>query len=94
MTTVKINEQTLDKHAEKIESSMESMEYLPMKDGNMAYSQSNSMDNYRDALLNFLEAVEAFQGIVKSDSKRISKIGKAMVATDKNAAQKISKGMN
>ncbi|WP_416348982.1 DUF3130 family protein, partial [Listeria seeligeri] len=56
MTTVKINEQTLTNHAEKIESSMESMEYLPMKDGNMAYSQSNSMDNYRDALLNFLEA--------------------------------------
>ncbi|MBC1738576.1 DUF3130 family protein, partial [Listeria seeligeri] len=39
MTTVKINEQTLTNHAEKIESSMESMEYLPMKDGNMAYSQ-------------------------------------------------------
>lgn len=94
MTTVKIKEQTLDKHAGKIESSMESMEYLPMKDGNMSYTQSNSVDNYRHALLDFLESVEAFQGIVQTDAKRISKIGKSMAGTDKKAAQEISKGMN
>ncbi|MBC2191121.1 DUF3130 family protein [Listeria sp. FSL L7-0229] len=89
MTTVKMSEKTLTNHAEKIEKNITDMTYFPMKSGNMAYTQSNSINHYRQALLNLLQAVESFEGIVQTDSKRIGKIGKSMAEVDKKAAKEM-----
>ncbi|MBC1516668.1 DUF3130 family protein [Listeria immobilis] len=92
--TIKINAQTMTKHADNIESSVESMTYLPMKEGNMPYTQSNSINNFRQALRDFLEAIEDFQETLQSDSDRIDKIGKSTATMDEQAGQAIAKGMD
>ncbi|MBA5827707.1 DUF3130 family protein, partial [Escherichia coli] len=47
MSEIKVKEATLKKHATKLESKGRSSGYLPMKGGNMAYSQANSINHFR-----------------------------------------------
>ncbi|CCQ19441.1 Protease HtpX homolog [Listeria monocytogenes N53-1] len=61
MSEIKVKEATLTKYATKLESKGKSAEYLPMKGGNMAYSQANSINHFRTALFDLVDAVDNFQ---------------------------------
>ncbi|MCP6855630.1 DUF3130 family protein, partial [Listeria monocytogenes] len=49
MREIKVNEVTFQQHATKL-ASKSSGRYLPLKNGNMAYSRANSIDQLRSAL--------------------------------------------
>ncbi|MBC2302804.1 DUF3130 family protein [Listeria welshimeri] len=75
MSEIKVKEATLKKHSTKLESKVKSDEYLPMKGGNMAYSQANSINHFRTALFDLVDAVDNFQGVVGTDAKRLKELG-------------------
>ncbi|MBC2674418.1 DUF3130 family protein [Listeria booriae] len=76
-------------HAANLSSSVQEMAYHPMKNGNMSYTQSNSISQYRKCLLELLDGVEIFESVVSEDAKRIKQIGEAYVQKDKEVGQKL-----
>ncbi|ECC1499400.1 DUF3130 family protein [Listeria monocytogenes] len=89
MSEIKVKEATLKKHATKLESKGKSTEYLPMKCGNMAYSQANSINHFRTVLFDLLEAVDNFRGVVGTDAKRLKELGASFTRKD----QELERGM-
>ncbi|MBC1910936.1 DUF3130 family protein [Listeria innocua] len=89
MSEVKVKEATLKKHATKLESKAKTIEYLPMKGGNMAYSQANSINHFRTALFDLVDAVDNFQGVVGMDTKRLKELGASFTHKD----QELERGM-
>ncbi|EEJ0014714.1 DUF3130 domain-containing protein [Listeria innocua] len=89
MSEVKVREATLKKHATKLESKAKTIEYLPMKGGNMAYSRANSINHFRTALFDLVEAVDNFQGVVGTDAKRLKELGASFTHKD----QELERGM-
>ncbi|KEU64236.1 hypothetical protein HS35_11265 [Listeria monocytogenes] len=64
---IKVNEVTFQQHATKL-ASKSSVRYLPLKNGNMAYSRANSIDQLRSALIELVDVVEDFQHVTKQDA--------------------------
>ncbi|EAE6156539.1 DUF3130 family protein [Listeria monocytogenes] len=89
MSEIKVKEATLKKHATKLESKGKSTEYLPMKGGNMAYSQADSINHFRTALFDLVDAVDNFQGVVGTDAKRLKELGVSFTRKD----QELERGM-
>ncbi|EAE8345929.1 DUF3130 family protein [Listeria monocytogenes] len=89
MSEIKVNETTLKKHATKLESKGKSAEYLPMKGGNMSHSQANSINHFRTALFDLVEAVDNFRGVVGTDAKRLKELGASFTRKD----QELERGM-
>ncbi|EAD1457078.1 DUF3130 family protein [Listeria monocytogenes] len=89
MSEIKVKEATLKKHTTKLESKGKSTEYLPMKGGNMAYSQANSINHFRTVLFDLLEAVDNFRGVVGTDAKRLKELGASFTRKD----QELERGM-
>ncbi|MBC2130744.1 DUF3130 domain-containing protein [Listeria innocua] len=89
MSEVKVREATLKKHATKLESKAKTIEYLPMKGGNMAYSRANSINHFRTALFDLVEAVGDFQNVVGTDTKRLKELGASFTHKD----QELERGM-
>ncbi|EAH3134304.1 DUF3130 family protein, partial [Listeria monocytogenes] len=50
MREIKVDERTFQQHATKL-ASESTGSYLPLKNGNMAYSRANSIDQLRSALI-------------------------------------------
>lgn len=84
MSEIKVKEASLTKYAIKLESTGKSAEYLPMKGGNMAYSQANSINHFRTALFDLEDVVDNFQGVVGTDAKRLKELGASFLAKTKS----------
>ncbi|MBC1322264.1 DUF3130 family protein, partial [Listeria welshimeri] len=50
MSEIKVKEETVKKYSSDMKESAKTMDYLPMKDGNMAFSRANSINQLRTAL--------------------------------------------
>ncbi|OEQ98597.1 DUF3130 domain-containing protein, partial [Listeria monocytogenes] len=74
MREIKVSEVTFQQHATKL-ASKSSGRYLPLKNGNMAYSRANSIDQLRSALIDLVGVVEDFQHVTKQDAGRLKKMG-------------------
>lgn len=83
MSEIKVKEETVKKYSSDMKESAEAMDYLPMKDGNMAFSRANSINQLRTALFDLVEAVEAFQVVVETDATRLKNLGESFVSKDR-----------
>ncbi|MBC1724510.1 DUF3130 domain-containing protein [Listeria seeligeri] len=83
MSEIKVLESDLKKYATKLGEKATAVEYLPMKGGNMAYSQANSINHFRTAMFDLVEAVDAFQGVVKTDAVRLKELGLSFTNKDR-----------
>ncbi|MBF2347462.1 DUF3130 domain-containing protein [Listeria seeligeri] len=83
MSEIKVLESDLKKFATKLGEKATAVEYLPMKGGNMAYSQANSINHFRTAMFDLVEAVDAFQGVVKTDAVRLKELGLSFTNKDR-----------
>lgn len=63
---------------------------MPLKNGNMAYSRANSIDQLRSALIELVDVVEDFQHVTKQDASRLKKMGIAYAKQDQVMGQKIN----
>ncbi len=54
-----------------------------MKDGNMAYSRANSINHFRTAMFDLVEAVDVFQGVVETDAVRLKELGLSFTNKDR-----------
>lgn len=89
MSEIKVKEATFQKHANTLESANNG-NYLPLKNGNMAYSRANSINELRSALIDLVDVVDNFQEVTKKDASRLKKMGKSYAKQDKSTGQKIS----
>ncbi|MBC2074273.1 DUF3130 domain-containing protein [Listeria marthii] len=89
MREIKVNEATLQQHATKLVSKSTGS-YLPLKNGNMAYSRANSINQLRSALIELVDVVESFQHVIKQDANRLKKMGIAYAKQDQVMGQKIN----
>ncbi|KXW92626.1 hypothetical protein AWJ00_06770 [Listeria monocytogenes] len=89
MNEIKVNEAILQNYASKIGYKVEVMGYLPMQDGNMTYSRANSINHFRTALFDLVEAVDNFRGVVGTDAKRLKELGASFTRKD----QELERGM-
>ncbi|WP_086162894.1 DUF3130 domain-containing protein [Listeria monocytogenes] len=89
MREIKVSEVTFQQHATKL-ASKSSGRYLPLKNGNMAYSRANSIDQLRSALIDLVDVVEDFQHVTKQDAGRLKKMGIAYTKQDQLMGQKIN----
>ncbi|AGR14656.1 TPA_asm: DUF3130 family protein [Listeria monocytogenes] len=89
MREIKVSEVTFQQHATKL-ASKSSGRYLPLKNGNMAYSRANSIDQLRSALIELVDVVEDFQHVTKQDASRLKKMGIAYAKQDQVIGQKIN----
>lgn len=55
----------------------------------MAYSQANSINHFRTALFDLVDAVDNFQGVVGTDAKRLKELGVSFTRKD----QELERGM-
>ncbi|MBC1742914.1 DUF3130 family protein [Listeria welshimeri] len=83
MSEIKVQEAGLKKYATKLGDKVKAKEYLPMKGGNIAYSQANSINHFRTAMFDLVEAVEAFQGVVETDAVRLKQLGLSFTNKDR-----------
>lgn len=83
MSEIKVKEETVKKYSFDMKESAKAMDYLPMKDGNMAFSRANSIDQLRTALFDLVEAVEAFQVVVETDATRLKNLGESFASKDR-----------
>ncbi|HEM1367892.1 TPA: DUF3130 domain-containing protein, partial [Listeria monocytogenes] len=88
MREIKVSEVTFQQHATKL-ASESTGSYLPLKNGNMAYSRANSIDQLRSALIDLVGVVEDFQHVTKQDAGRLKKMGIAYAKQDQVMGQKI-----
>ncbi|HAA9351735.1 TPA_asm: TIGR04197 family type VII secretion effector [Listeria monocytogenes] len=89
MREIKVNEATFQQHAIKLESKSTGS-YLPLKNGNMAYSRANSINQLRSLLIDLVGVVEGFQQVTKQDANRLKKMGIAYAKQDQVMGQKIN----
>lgn len=89
MREIKVNEATFQKHATNLVSKSTGS-YLPLKNGNMAYSRANSINQLRLALIELVDVVEGFQHVTKQDANRLKKMGIAYAKQDQVMGQKIN----
>lgn len=83
MSEIKVKEETVKKYSFDMKESAKAMDYLPMKDGNMAFSRANSINQLRTALFDLVEAVEAFQVVVETDATRLKNLGESFASKDR-----------
>lgn len=83
MSEIKVKEETVKKYSSDMKETAEAMDYLPMKDGNMAFSRANSINQLRTALFDLVEAVEAFQVVVETDATRLKNLGESFASKDR-----------
>lgn len=83
MSEIKVKEETVKKYSSDMKESAKAMDYLPMKNGNMAFSRANSINQLRTALFDLVEAVEAFQVVVETDATRLKNLGESFVSKDR-----------
>lgn len=83
MSEIKVKEETVKKYSSDMKESAKAMDYLPMKDGNMAFSRANSINQLRTALFDLVEAVEAFQVVVETDATRLKNLGESFASKDR-----------
>ncbi|AIS58569.1 type VII secretion effector [Listeria ivanovii subsp. londoniensis] len=83
MSEIKIRETALKEYAAKLGNKGKAVEYLPMKVGNMAYSQANSINHFRTAMFDLVDAVDAFQGVVETDALRLKELGLSFTNKDR-----------
>ncbi|MBC1778122.1 DUF3130 family protein [Listeria booriae] len=89
MAKINVNRDTMMNHAADLSSSVQGMAYHPMKNGNMSYTQSHSISQYRACLLDLLEVMETFESVVSEDAKRMKQIGEAYAQKDREVGQKL-----
>ncbi|EFB0933427.1 DUF3130 family protein [Listeria monocytogenes] len=89
MREIKVDERTFQQHATKL-ASESTGSYLPLKNGNMAYSRANSIDQLRSDLIELVDVVEDFQHVTKQDATRLKKMGIAYAKQDQLMGQKIN----
>ncbi|MBC1529120.1 DUF3130 family protein [Listeria booriae] len=89
MAKISVNRDTMMNHAADLSSSVQGMAYHPMKNGNMSYTESHSISQYRACLLDLLEVMENFESVVSEDAKRIKQIGEAYAQKDREVGQKL-----
>ncbi|WP_271006141.1 DUF3130 domain-containing protein [Listeria seeligeri] len=83
MSEIKVNEETVKKYATKLGEKATAVGYLPMKGGNMPYSRANSINHFRTAMFDLVEAVDAFQGVVETDAVRLKELGLSFTNKDR-----------
>lgn len=83
MSEIKVREASLQKYATKLGEKGNEVDYLPMKDGNMAYSRANSINQFRTAMFDLVEAVDVFRGVVETDATRLKQLGLSFTNKDR-----------
>ncbi|AQY51303.1 hypothetical protein PWEIH_11345 [Listeria weihenstephanensis FSL R9-0317] len=89
MSEIKVNRDVMMNHAANLGDSVQQLDYYPMKNNNMSYTQSHSISNCRETLITLLESVESFKDIVQEDAIRIKQVGEAYAAKDQEVGQKL-----
>ncbi|MBC2283656.1 DUF3130 family protein [Listeria booriae] len=89
MAKISENREIMMNHAADLSASVQGMAYHPMKNGNMSYTQSHSISQYRACLLELLEAVDIFKSVFSEGAKRMKQIGEAYAQKDREVGQKL-----
>lgn len=89
MVEIKVSREKMMDHASDLSDGIAGMSYFPMKNGNMSYTQSQAISNYREALFELAESVELFGKVVHEDAIRIKQIGEAYATKDREVAQQM-----
>ncbi|MBC1738169.1 DUF3130 family protein [Listeria seeligeri] len=85
MSEIKVLESDLKECATKLGEKGKAVEYLPMKEGNMAYSRANSINHFRTAMVDLVEAVDVFQDVIiyfKNFFKTLKNLGIKRLVND------------
>lgn len=90
MTKIRISKEKMNTHATALGDSAGKLDYYPMKNGNMSYTQTNSIQLFRESLLELLEGIESFGSIAQDDAIRIKQMGEAFAKQDKSISQKMN----
>ncbi len=56
----------------------------------MSYTQTNSINLFRESLLELLEGIENLGTVVQDDANRIKQMGEAFAKQDKSISQKMN----
>ncbi|WP_099225265.1 DUF3130 family protein [Listeria costaricensis] len=84
MGKVKVSQSKMNSYATTFGDCAEGLDYYPLKDGNMPYSQSNSINALRENILQLVISVENFGNAAQQDAIRIKQMGEAFAEKDKD----------
>ncbi|EDO1118312.1 DUF3130 family protein [Listeria monocytogenes] len=90
MTKIRINKEKMNNHATTLGESAGKLDYYPLKNGNMSYTQTDSIQFFRESLLELLEGIENLGSVAQDDATRIKQMGEAFVKQDKSISQKMN----
>ncbi|MDT0090726.1 DUF3130 domain-containing protein [Listeria marthii] len=92
MNEIKVSEVSLQKYSSNIRNEVGAIVYLPMQGGNISYSQANSINHFRTALFDLVDAVDNFQGVVGTDAKRLKELGASFTRKDQELERSMGLG--
>lgn len=84
MAKIKIRQSKMNSYATNFGDCAEELDYYPLKEGNMPYSQSNSINGLRENILQLVLSVENFGSAAQQDAIRIKQMGEAFAEKDKD----------
>ncbi|EAD0915755.1 DUF3130 family protein [Listeria monocytogenes] len=90
MTKIRINKEKMNKHATTLGDSAGKLDYYPLKNENMSYTQTNSIHLFRESLLELLEGIENLGSVAQDDATRIKQMGEAFAKQDKSISQNMN----
>ncbi|EAD2655421.1 DUF3130 family protein [Listeria monocytogenes] len=90
MTKIRINKEKMNNHATTLGERAGKLDYYPLKNGNMSYTQTNSINLFRESLLELLEGIENLGSVAQDDANRIKQMGEAFAKQDKSISQKMN----
>ncbi|MBC1400880.1 DUF3130 family protein [Listeria booriae] len=88
MREIKVDEENLQKYA-TLFGKIENKAYTPLRNGNMSYTRANSINEFRNNLVDLVLAVEKIQQAVSQDALRVKQMGTAFAKQDRALGQEI-----
>lgn len=88
MREIKADEENLQKYA-TLFGKIENKAYTPLRNGNMSYTRANSINEFRNNLVDLVLAVEKIQQAVSQDALRVKQMGTAFAKQDRALGQEI-----
>ncbi|HEL8244925.1 TPA: DUF3130 family protein, partial [Listeria monocytogenes] len=67
-TKIRINKEKMNNHATTLGDSAGKLDYYPLKNGNMSYTQTNSIHLFRESLLELLEGIENLGSVAQFEN--------------------------
>ncbi|CAM4026575.1 DUF3130 domain-containing protein [Listeria booriae] len=88
MREIKVDEENLQKYA-TLFGKIDNKAYTPLRNGNMSYTRANSINEFRNNLVDLVLAVEKIQQAVSQDALRVKQMGTAFAKQDRALGQEI-----